>query len=52
MIIKIDTTLETLFSVATRSRQIENRLFLKTTIGTSSINASVYIDVGPHMSQI
>ena len=29
-------TLETLFSVATRSRQIEKRLFLGMTFGTSS----------------
>ena len=35
IIITTPLTLETLFSVATRSRQIEKRLFWKTTIGTS-----------------
>ena len=36
IIIATPLALETLLSVATRSRQIEKRLFLKTTIGTSS----------------
>ena len=42
IIITIDMTVETLFSVTTVSRQIEKRLFLQTTFGTSS-NKRVYI---------
>ena len=47
--------LETLLSVATRSRQIEKRLFLKTTIGTSSFMSRlsrlyrVYLVTRPHI---
>ena len=36
IIITTILTLETLFSIQTRSRQIEKRLFLQTTFGTSS----------------
>ena len=36
IIIATPLTLETLFSIATRSRQIEKRLFLGMTSGTSS----------------
>ena len=36
-IITTTITLETFFSIQTRSRQIEKRPFLKTTFGTSSI---------------
>ena len=42
IIITTPLTLETLLSVATRSRQIEKRLFLGMTFGTSS-NKRVYL---------
>ena len=45
IIITTPLTVETLFSVTTRSRQIEKRLFLGMTFGTSSIyvNNRIYI---------
>ena len=42
---------KTLFSIATRSRQIEKRLFLGMTFGTSSLSPPFHIDVGPYTRQ-
>ena len=48
IIIATILTLETLFSVTTRSRQIEKRLFLQTTFGTSTIYR-VYLVTRPNI---